>query len=310
MNGITKVTGRAGPLGVAAIAIVGLVGPGARTAAAQFSDGPSILTLLPVAGSVSVGQEITGRLAVDDYISDSRRVKAYEIRGTAGDPVTIDLISEDFDAYLYLIGPDGMEVESDDDSGGQCHARISTFLGATGTYRVVAASFSGAEGAFTLRVADRQPLPASGGCGGTGVDDDLLAQVAGLEPMGTLSLAGELEGSGTITAEDTRVGDGTPVQAWLVSGAPGDRVVVDLMSRAFDTLLFVIEPGDDGYLTDDDSGGACNSRMELTLGEEPHRVIVSPLTSDGRGGYTLRVSATAGPMATGNCPGLGPDLIR
>jgi hypothetical protein len=82
------------------------------------------------------------------------------------------------------------------------------------------------------------------------------------------------------------------------------------MSSAFDTLLFVIEPGGDGYLTDDDSGGACNSRMELTLSEEPHRVIVSPLSSDGRGDYTLRVSATAGPLATGSCPGFGPDLIR
>lgn len=274
---------------------------GAGPASAQFEEGPSVLSLLPVEGSLSLGDEIEGALRAGDYLAGGRRVLAYEYEGGQGDPLTVDLVSEDFDAYLVLVGPDGREAESDDDGGGACHARISTFLEAAGTYRIVASSLSGQTGSFTLRVDDRQRPPAPGDCGSSGLGSDVMAVIDDLEPEGTLSLAGAAEGMGELTADDTPMPDGSRVDAWLVEGEPGQTVVIDLVSRAFDAVLVVLRPDGEDFDFDDDSGGACNSRITVALGDGPRMAIVNSF-GGGTGAYTLRVSAEAGPVSTGPCP--------
>jgi len=270
-------------------------------ASAQFATGPSILSLLPVNATIEIGGEFQGEFSASDYLSEGRRVKAFAFEGAQGAPVTIDLISDDFDSYLYLLGPDGVELETDDDSGGACHARIATFLPSGGRFTVIAASLSGAVGAFTLRTDDQQHPVIDGDCGGDEfVNDDLLTLLTGLEPMGTLGVGDEV--SGSLEAGATQMFDGSYLNAYRLSGTAGETVVVDLMSRAFDTLLFVLNPAGDNYTSDDDSGGACNSRMEITLEAEPHLLIVNSLGAGATGAYTLKVSAEAGPEATGECP--------
>ena len=272
--------------------VLALGAAGAVPAAAQ-SDVPSILTLLPVSSSLLLGEEVQGRLDRTDYVSDGRRVQRHEFEGTMGDPVIIELVSEDFDAYLIVIGPDGAEVASDDDGGGACHARISLFLEETGTYAVIAASLAGSTGSFVLRLDNRQGPAAPGDCGGLG--GDLLDDIWGLEPLGSLSLDGTTEVQGEL--------DGTD-QTWLVSGEPGQNVVVDLMSRVFDALLLVVDPDGRDYSSDDDSGGACNSRMEIRMESEPHTIVVRSFDQSADGAFTVRVSAEAGPMSDEACPGL------
>lgn len=279
----------------------------APSVSAQWETGPSILSLLPVEQTIEIGGEVPGELTESDYLAEGKRVKAFGFEGAQGAPVTIDLISDDFDAYLYLLGPDGIELETDDDSGGACHARIATFLPSGGRYTVVAASLSGAVGAFTLRTDDQQHPVIEGDCGGDEfVNDDLLTLLTGLEPMGTLGVGDEV--SGSLAAGATRMFDGSYLNAYRLSGTAGETVVVDLMSRAFDTLLFVLNPAGDNYTSDDDSGGACNSRMEITLEAEPHLLIVNSLGAGATGAYTLKVSAEAGPEATGECPVPPPDI--
>lgn len=276
--------------------------------AAQWDAGPSVLTLLPVTGTVEVGATVEGALEASDYVAVGRRVKAYRLEGNAGAPVTIDLISDDFDSYLHLVGPDGTEIETDDDSGGACHARISTFLPSEGEYRIVASSLSGGTGAFTLRLDERQQPPAPGDCGGGAYESDVLSMLSAIEPGGTLGPGDAAEGS--LGPGDAEIADGSRADAYDVSGEAGRTVYVDLVSRDFDALLFVITPDGSEYDSDDDSGGACNSRMEVTLEARPHRVIVNSLSAEGSGAYTVRVSETEGPQATGPCPGLGPDIRR
>lgn len=275
---------------------------------AQWESGPSILQLLPVTATVEVGSETPGDLTAGDYLSGGQRVKAYTLEGTQGAPVTIDLVSETFDSYLHLLGPDGTEVETDDDSGGACHARISTFLPADGTYRIVAASLSGDTGAFTLSVGQQQRPPATGECGAGAYEEDVLSHLASIEPVGSISLGQEIEGS--LGAGDPEMTDGSFVEAYRLTGEPGQVVFVDAMSRAFDTLLFAVAPDESDYVSDDDSGGACNSRLQITLEAEPHLLIVNSISSDGEGSFTLAVSDMAGPEATGPCPGFGADLTR
>lgn len=274
---------------------------------AQWETGPSILSLLRVEQTIAIGGELQGQLTESDYLAEGKRVKAFAFEGAQGAPVTIDLISDDFDSYLYLLGPEGIELETDDDSGGACHARISTFLPSGGRYTVIAASLSGAVGGFTLRTDDQQHPVIDGDCGGDEfVNDDLLTLLTGLEPMGTLGVGDEV--SGSLEAGATQMFDGSYLNAYRLSGTPGETVVVDLMSRAFDTLLFVLNPAGDNYTSDDDSGGACNSRMEITLEAEPHLLVVNSLGAGSTGAYALKVSAEAGPEATGECPVPPPDV--
>lgn len=246
-----------------------------------------------------MGQEFTSSLSSDDYIESGRRVQRVDYEGSQGDPFIVDLVSNDFDAYLIIVGPHGEEIASDDDSGGACHSRVSMFLEDSGTYGVIAASLSGETGSYTLRVSERQGPPIPGDCG---VDTSVLDLFEGTDPQGTLSLADMPEVTGTLDSSDTAQ-DGEPLEVWAVSGEAGQRVVIDLMSRDFDTMLFVAEPGGYTLSSDDDSGGACNSRLEIRLGDEPHLIGVRSWSSSAGGAFTLRVSEQAGPMSDLDCPG-------
>ncbi len=141
--------------------------------AQEAGTNPSILRLLPVeAPPLQVGSEIEGSLTGADYVMpDGGAVRGFALEGQSGQRVTLDLISDDFDAILYLIGPGLEETLSDDDSGGACHARLSVFLPADGPYLVVAGSW-GVTGAFTLRVSDRPGAPEPGYCG-EGLEPDV-----------------------------------------------------------------------------------------------------------------------------------------
>ncbi len=302
-RGIGRRSNRRSALGsVAVIGIsVSLCAAAAVPAAAQ-SDGPSILTLLPVTGTLSLGEEVSGRLRSSDYVSGGRRVQRHEFEGSMGDPLIIDLVSDDFDGYLIVIGPDGAQVASDDDSGGGCHARISLFLEQAGTFGVIAASLSGATGSFTLRLDNRQGPRAPGDCGGLG--GDILDIVSGLEPAGTLSLSGTTEIQGELDETDAAEDGGGRLETWLLSGEPGQIVVVDLTSRAFDALLLAVEPDGLNYSSDDDSGGACNSRLEIRLEAAAHIIVVRSFDPSAAGAFTLRVSEEAGPTSDEACPDL------
>jgi hypothetical protein len=70
--------------------------------------------------------------------------------------VTIDLMSDELDSYLYLVGPGLDEPLSDDDGGGELNSRITHTFTESGTYRVIVSALSSdATGAFTLEVTAR-----------------------------------------------------------------------------------------------------------------------------------------------------------
>ena len=268
-----------------------------------FSQSPSILELLPVADEpVGIGTERVGTLTPSDYATtDGRRVQAFELLGERGQPVTIDAVSDDFDAFLYVVGPGFEEPQVDDDSGGQCHARLSLFLPDSGTFRVVVGSLGGGTGGFTLFVGDRQRPMAEGECGADPeAEAALMNGLLELEAQATLAVGDTVASS--LSSDGPSLPDESPAEAWLVTGDAGQTVVVDLVSMDFDALLFTVRPTTEAYESDDDSGGACNSRMTLTFDStDPIRLVATSL--DGRPGqYALAVSDRAGLLATGECP--------
>jgi hypothetical protein len=107
--------------------------------------------------TISVGQTQQGSLSRNDVLltSDSSYAQAWTIQGRAGTTVTIDLESDEFDAYLFLRGPgiSGGRDFQDDDSGGNCNARLTAIFPQTGDYEVVVNTAGKyATGAFTLSI--------------------------------------------------------------------------------------------------------------------------------------------------------------
>ncbi len=76
----------------------------------------------------------------------------YPFEGDAGQTMTIELESEDFDTILLLKGPDGEVITSNDDYGGTLNSTIVFELPEAGTYSAVASSFSGQGGNYQIEV--------------------------------------------------------------------------------------------------------------------------------------------------------------
>ncbi|WP_204140408.1 tetratricopeptide repeat protein [Halomicronema sp. CCY15110] len=95
----------------------------------------------------------TGKLDENSGIleDDGSYFNVYTFEGQAGETVSIEMLSEAFDTYLLLRGPEGQVIAQDDDGYGGTNSLIVVTLPATGTYRVIANSYTaGATGQYTL----------------------------------------------------------------------------------------------------------------------------------------------------------------
>ena len=90
---------------------------------------------------------------------DGRSFNVHPFEGRAGQIVVIDLISDEFDAYLLLLNSDNVLIAWDDDDSGT-NARITLTLPTSGTYSILANSFAAGEtGNYQLTV---QPETTAG----------------------------------------------------------------------------------------------------------------------------------------------------
>ena len=116
------------------------------------------LGMLPIDGRVvDLGQTVDGLLlSGDPVIMEGRSGQVWGFDATAGQRAVIDLHSDDYDTYLYVVGPGLLEPMSDDDGGDGTDSQITVTFPETGTYRIIASSYgSDSSGAFTLSVTPR-----------------------------------------------------------------------------------------------------------------------------------------------------------
>ncbi|MBI3407502.1 MAG: DUF4339 domain-containing protein [Planctomycetes bacterium] len=83
--------------------------------------------------------------------------KIYNVRFEANSTYVIEHRSAAFDAFLRLEDPNGFLVAEDDDGGqnfglGRFDARIAFRANVTGTYRVIATTFDGRTGRYSLNI--------------------------------------------------------------------------------------------------------------------------------------------------------------
>ncbi len=271
-------------LSILSVALCAVLSAAARPAEAQESG--SIFELMEVEGQLTVGAEAHGTLSTADVrASDDTYMEAWSLEGRAGESVTIDLISEDFDAFLYVVGPGLGQTLSDDDGGGACHARITfTFL-ENGTFRVVASSVSESIGTYMLRASDMPGQMAGYACGAMNP-----AVLTALPTDGRRRLKlGDVE-SGALTAESPTVDEGRKAEAWTLEARAGESATITLESDAFDAYLYITGPGLGDVLTDDDGAGDLNSQLTVTFPQSATYLVVASQVNGGvSGAYTLKV---------------------
>ncbi|NEO41912.1 MAG: tetratricopeptide repeat protein [Moorea sp. SIOASIH] len=117
--------------------VVGVMAMG--VAFPRSSWGQSIIAQQPtLPGSEGKQSTINGVLDLESYTADNGRYfQIHTFSGKAGEAITIELTSSEFDAYLILVDPEQEKIAEDNDGGEGNNARVSLSLPSTGTYTVI-----------------------------------------------------------------------------------------------------------------------------------------------------------------------------
>jgi hypothetical protein len=87
----------------------------------------------------------------DCTLADSTFIDYWDFDGIAGQTVTVDLVSDDFDTYLFLANFDDGFVVQDNDSGTGTNSSITHVLETTGVWTVGANGFGPEDvGSYTV----------------------------------------------------------------------------------------------------------------------------------------------------------------
>ncbi|MFT6400192.1 MAG: hypothetical protein ACJAYU_004962, partial [Bradymonadia bacterium] len=238
--------------------------------------------LVPLSpSSLTLGETVEGRLEEGDAVAQSHGyVDAFNFEAGAGVDVEVLMESFDFDTYLYLIGPTGERVISDDDGGmSGTNSRIQYTTQAAGQYRVLATAYGGyAQGGYTLRTAE-----------GFGETTDAIELTLGTEATGTFEASNSEEGM----FEQYPANEGDRYTIELDAGV---QVVLEMMSDDVDSYIRLLGPEGYDLMSDDDSGDGLNSRLAHMISQTGTYTVMASALSGGAGTYTL-LASTEEPVA-------------
>ncbi|TVQ21679.1 MAG: hypothetical protein EA383_16720 [Spirochaetaceae bacterium] len=193
---------------------------------------------------------------------DGHRGQEYLIRVEADSSYQIDVMSEDFDAYVVVYHPDGTR-EFNDDGGDGLNARIVVTPATSGDMRVIARGWrSDPVGNYLLEVA-------SAGGGAAGIQEIDLGT-----HFGTL-------GAGSGYHEDYRADE------YHLQVRDGQGLQIDVMSDDFDAYVVILHP-DGTREFDDDGGFGLDAQLRTTVrGNGVMRVFARSWHREPVGDYTL-----------------------
>ena len=227
------------------------------------------------------GGRVAGVLNTSDPVaSDETYYDDYKYTAQAREAVTIDLVSEDFDAYLEVGRMTAGEFESlktNDDGSDGTDSRIQYTFPSAGEYIIRANTLTAGEtGAYTLTLtssgvrAATPPVPAR--------------QIRAGETL-----------TGSLAATDPIADDDTNYDEFSYSGTAGERVILDLSSTDFDTYLLIgrMEDGQFKALAenDDNQDGGTGSTIVFTLPTTGQYLIRANSLGKATGAYSLTVKS-------------------
>jgi hypothetical protein len=217
----------------------------------------------------------------DEFAADGPYLDRWTADLRQGTRLRVELRSEDVDAYLQVLDPEGRLVGYDDDGLGDRNSLVSFRAAAAGRYTILASSF-GEE----LRVG--------------------VYRLTLLDEVGTFPDAGE---AATIRPGETKdgrleTGDATGARGfedrWTFQGRAGDVVRLEAVSTDFDPYL-VLKLDATPVDSNDDGGGGRNARIIAVLAASGTYTAIVSGFSEGRSGgrYTIVLATSTAPVASG-----------
>ena len=235
-----------------------------------------------------------GTLTTSDCVesSDNTLYDVYTFSGVAGQPVRVEMTSATMDTFLILLDPSNNLADSDDDDGPDDDSLIEFTLTSSGTWTVIANTFSRETGDYAIMVS-------GAGCGGTSPPPCTPTP----QTMSCNTTA-----SGNLASTDCQLGDGERYDVYTFSGTAGQQVTITMTSTAIDSWLALFDPSGALAIEDDDSGGGSNSRLTYTLTSTGTWIITATsFAANETGNYSLQLQCgtTGGPTT---CTTGGPNL--
>ncbi len=215
------------------------------------------------------GEMFTGTLAASDDTLDGsgEYYDEYTVQVDAGDQVTVDMRSNDFDTYLILESPSGETFRNDDWQGDLTWSHISMVAEESGNWRIIATSYSrGLTGNYTVQFQ-------TGDGGGGGV-------VGGGEPF-----SGRLDSS-----DATLEGSGEYYEEHTFRAEAGQTITIDMNSNAFDTYIILESPSGETWYNDDWQGDTSHSHLVATADDSGvYRLYATSYSRGETGNYTGQI---------------------
>ncbi len=219
-------------------------------------------------------QHISDTIDVHDpKLTSGEYKESWTFQGHAGQLLTADLRSGEFDPYLMIISPSGKHEENDDYEGSSSRSLIAMRLEEEGEYQIIVTTYKpGMTGHY-----------------------DLALRVQDSDEAGS----GDKDSSGALTTDDAKLATGEYVDTYEVEGAPGDKLVIDVASTDFDTYLIVRGAG---VSEDNDDGPESgHSHIEVVLPEAGTvKVAVTSYGVGATGDYDLTIDHQAAADTSSN----------
>ncbi len=135
-------------------------GEGTPVSDRRPSEGRTRAYSTPTAGRLDLDEAISGQLDASDQRLDSGEyMEVHTFDGEAGEPVRVEMTSDDFDTYLIVTSPSGDRLDNDDGIEGSTNAALEFLMPETGRYRITATSFrAGETGTYRLHVSQADAL--------------------------------------------------------------------------------------------------------------------------------------------------------
>ncbi|MEN8220425.1 MAG: PPC domain-containing protein [Pseudomonadota bacterium] len=221
-----------------------------------------------------MGGQVSGTLTnSSSQWSTGQFFNAYRFEASPGQAVSIEMRSEQFNTYLWLLNHEGRVITVNDDRRGQTTngftSEIIFFPPISGTYFIGASSSDPMEmGEYELILkTTHQPTQEAEG---------LFETVFG-----------------SLEASDFQFSTGQYLDVYTLEGEIGESVTIGLSSSGFDSYLRILDSAGNVLREDDDSGVENDDALieNFVLPESGHySVWVSSVFAGGTGDYVLSLN--------------------
>lgn len=225
------------------------------------------------------GRPVAGTITRESNIlsSDNSFYNIHSFEGRQGQRVEVEMSSQQFTPYLFLLNPDSeVLTQTDTAPTNNRTIRLSAVLPRNGTYLILANTAAGGEtGSYSIRAS----------VGGSAATPTPTTP----PPTGRVILREQ----GMLDRQSARVleSDGSLYRTYNIQGQQGQSITIDLSSPDFDTFLALLD--DQGQVidkNDDVNDSSTNSQLVVTLPRSgTYRIIVNALERTGQGRFTLTV---------------------